>query len=228
MRYRILLFILCASILCKTIAWAAKTIPGAHALTLKTLELSEIDRDAISRVTYAEAGNQGDTGMAAVVFVILNRLASGKFGSCITQVLNAKNQFEPATRAGGWENLPPLKPQQRARIDTIINLSLDGRLPDPTNGSLYFQNPAIVAQRENGGEASKGSTRFNESNPAAIIQDHEFYAKLNDHKTVPVLVQGTKHPDPETWDIYGWSHRQDLQKSASWDVFSPNIPKTIH
>lgn len=228
MRHGIFLFILCASILCETSAWAIEKSPSAPEFTLKTLELSEIDRDAITRVTYAEAGNQGDTGMAAVVFVILNRLVSGNFGSSVTQILNAENQFEPATRAGGWEKLPPLGPQQRARIDTIINLSLDGRLPDPTNGSLYFQNPAIVAQRENNGKVSKGLTRFNGSNPAAVIRDHEFYAKINGHETAPVLVQAKKRPTPEPWDIYGWSHRQDLQKTASWDVFTQNTPRTIH
>lgn len=228
MKNRILLFIFCVAISTGTSAWAAETTTIAQEFKLKTLKLSEIDRDAITRVTYAEAGNQGDTGLAAVVFVILNRLVSGKFGSSVTKIINAKNQFEPATVAGGWENLPSPGPQQRARIDTIINLSLDGRLPDPTNGSLYFQNPAIVALRETTGEVSKGLTRFNGSSPATVIRDHEFYAKINRQETAPVLVQAKKRLAPEPWDIYGRSHLQNLQKTASWDVFAQNNPKTIH
>jgi hypothetical protein len=193
---------------------------------LQTLKLSETDRDAIGRVTYAEAGNQGDTGLAAVVFVVLNRLVSGEFGSSVTKIIDAKNQFEPATRAGGWEKLPPLNPRQRARIDTIINLSLDGRLPDPTNGSLYFQNPAIVAHREAAGKASKGLTRFNGSTPAAVIRDHEFYAKINNREKAPVLVRAENRPPPEPWDVYARARRQDFQENDSWDVFTRKETQT--
>ena len=42
--------------------------------------LSYEDREAIGRVTYAEAGNQGEEGLAAVIFTILNRVNSGQFG----------------------------------------------------------------------------------------------------------------------------------------------------
>jgi hypothetical protein len=210
-------------------SWAGnKPLNTEQQATLKAVQLSETDRDAIARVTFAEAANQGDTGLAAVVFVILNRLVSGKFGSSITEILNAKNQFEPVTRAGGWQNLPPLGPQQRARVDTIINLSLDGRLPDPTNGSLYFQNPATVAQREAAGEISKGLTRFNGSDPAAVIQDHEFYAKINAKEAAPVLVQAENQSAPEPWDIYRQASRQDLQENASWDVFGRKENKIVH
>jgi len=228
MRIRVFFLILCALTLPGMRSWASGTLSPGQRTKLQTLKLSETDRDAIGRVTYAEAGNQGDTGMAAVVFVVLNRLVSGEFGSSVTQIVNAKNQFEPATRVEGWENLPPLNPQQQARIDTIINLSLDGRLPDPTNGSLYFQNPAIVAHREAAGKASKGLTRFNGSTPAAVIRDHEFYAKINNREAVPVLVQAENRPAPEPWDIYRQASRQDLQQTASWDVFGRKESKTVH
>ena len=36
--------------------------------------LSFEDREAIGRVTYAEAGKQGEEGIAAVIFTILNRV----------------------------------------------------------------------------------------------------------------------------------------------------------
>jgi N-acetylmuramoyl-L-alanine amidase len=35
------------------------------------------NRDAIARVAYAEAGNQGDNGLAGVVYTLLNRIVDG-------------------------------------------------------------------------------------------------------------------------------------------------------
>ena len=46
-------------------------------------------RDAIARVAYAEAGNQGDSGLAGVVYTILNRLVDGSFGDGLDRVLDA-------------------------------------------------------------------------------------------------------------------------------------------
>ncbi|MDD3293110.1 MAG: cell wall hydrolase [Geobacteraceae bacterium] len=185
------------------------------AQTAQALTLSATDRDAIARITYAEAAGQGDTGLAAVVHVILNRLASGKFGKTTTEIINAKNQFEPATRAGGWQYLPALNPQLRSKIDTIINLILDGRLPDPTNGSLYFQNPAVVSRREAEGKASKGLTRFNGSSPAAVIRDHEFYSSIRSGKNTQINLPKIKSRPVQSWDIYGQS-----AANTTWDVFT--------
>ncbi|HTX50946.1 MAG TPA: cell wall hydrolase, partial [Caulobacteraceae bacterium] len=66
-------------------------------------------REGIGRVAYAEAGNQGDSGLAGVVYAILNRLSDGAWGRSVDAVLNARGQFEPVMRAGGdWRNLPPI------------------------------------------------------------------------------------------------------------------------
>ena len=138
---------------------------------------SAADRDAIARVTYAEAGNQGDSGLAAVVYTILNRLADGRWGGSVDSVLNARSQFEPVMRAGGdWRRLPPVSAAQQARIDTILNLALDGRLPDLTNGARFFQNPQIVATRARAGEVSPRLVDFGGATPTAVIGAHSFYA----------------------------------------------------
>ena len=105
-------------------------------------------REAITRVAFAEAGNQGDSGLAAVVYTILNRVQDGRWGATVEAVVNARGQFEPVMRAGGdWRRLPASTVAQRARIETILNLALEGRLPDLTNGARFFQNPQIVADR---------------------------------------------------------------------------------
>lgn len=133
------------------------------------------NRDAIARVAYAEAGNQGDSGLAGVVYTIVNRLIDGGFGAGVPAVLDAPGQFEPVTRAGGWERLPQRSAVERAHIETILNLALDGRLPDPTSGARYFQNPAIVASRAAAGTGSSGLVNFGGQRPVAIIKDHAFY-----------------------------------------------------
>ena len=132
-------------------------------------------RDAIARVAYAEAGNQGDSGLAGVVYTIVNRLIDGGFGGGVGAVLNAPGQFEPVTRAGGWQRLPARSAVEQAHIDTILNLAIDGRLPDPTNGARYFQNPTIVAGRAAAGTVSAGLVNFGGQKPVAVIRDHAFF-----------------------------------------------------
>jgi hypothetical protein len=133
-------------------------------------------REGIARVAYAEAGNQGDSGLAAVVYAILNRLADGRWGFSVDAVLNGRGQFEPVMRVGGdWRALPGVSAAQQARIDTILNLALDGRLPDLTNGARYFQNPGIVAQRARDGTVSPRLVNFGGAAPSAVIGAHSFY-----------------------------------------------------
>lgn len=155
--------------------WA--TSPDAAELaSLKAKVDAPGAREAIARVAYAEAAGQGDVGLAGVVFTVLNRLDSGAWGASIEAVLNAPRQFEPVWRAGGdWRGLAPVAPTQRARIEVILNLALEGRLPDPTGGALYFQNPAIVAERARSGSVSPDLVDFGGRRPSAVIGDHSFY-----------------------------------------------------
>ncbi len=150
--------------------------PGAVSLGAM-IDLGDA-RDGIARVAYAEAANQGDSGLAAVVYTILNRLQGGRWGSSVDSVLNAPHQFEPVLRAGGsWRNLRPVSDAQRARIDTIINLALEGRLPDLTNGAQYFQNPRIVAARAANGQVAASLVNFGGAAPSAVIGAHSFYVE---------------------------------------------------
>ncbi len=160
-------------------AAAALTAPAAAQPALASLK-AQVDapaaREAIARVAYAEAGGQGDAGLAGVVFTILNRLATREWGSTVEAVVNARGQFEPVMRAGGdWRGLRPASPVERGRIDTILNLALEGRLPDPTGGARYFQNPAIVAARARAGSVRPGLVHFGGASPSATIGDHAFY-----------------------------------------------------
>jgi hypothetical protein len=135
-------------------------------------------RDGIARVAFAEAGNQGDSGLAGVVYTILNRLDDGRWGGTVDAVLNASHQFEPVMRAGGdWRTLRPVSEARQARVDTIINLALEGRLPDLTNGARYFQNPRIVAKRAGAGQVEASLVNFGGAPPSAVIGAHSFYVE---------------------------------------------------
>lgn len=191
---------------------------------LQNLSLTLDDRDAIGRVAFAEAANQGDSGLAGVVYTIVNRLISGRFGDTVTEIVNAPRQFEPLQAVGGWRQLPALSPSQQARVNTIINLALDGRLPDLTNGALFFQNPVVVAQREAAGAVSKGLTHFGGSTPSAVIQDHAFYASVNGAATLktqaPVRVTAERRENTKSWDIYATAQDQALADAQAWDIFA--------
>jgi spore germination cell wall hydrolase CwlJ-like protein len=181
---------ICSALMTGSLEFEQKGCPRAvqtYQTTLKTLTLSENDKEAIARVSYAEAATQGEAGLAGVVYTILNRLISGEFGKTITQIVNAKHQFEPVQRVGGWQNLPIATDTQKAKINTIITLALEGHLPDVTKGALFFQNPKIVTMRETKGTVSKGLTHFGGSKPSSVIKDHAFYHTIN----------GKQHPPPK-------------------------------
>lgn len=154
------------------------------------------DREAIGRVAYHEAANQGDRGIAAVVYTIINRVGSGRFGRTVSDVLNAPHQFEPVMRAGGsWQRLSPAPAASRSRIDAIVGLALKGELADETGGALYFQNPRIVASRERAGLVSRGLTNFGGQTPSAVIGDHSFYtgprvSAVRSTMPMPIIGQG--------------------------------------
>jgi hypothetical protein len=113
------------------------------------------------------------------VFTILNRLSSGQWGNSVERVVNARGQFEPVMRAGGgWRGLRPVTPAQQARIDTILNLAVEGRLPDLTGGARYFQNPTVVAARAAAGTVSPRLVNFGGATPSAVIGGHSFYIRL--------------------------------------------------
>jgi len=180
---------LSTAILCVSLAVGS----AAHAATLPDIDPAA--RDAIARLAYAEAGNQGDSGLAGVVFTILNRLSSGAWGASVESVVDAPRQFEPVMRAGGdWRRLPEPSAAQRAHIETILNLALDGRLPDLTNGARYFQNPRIVAARAARGEVSPKLVAFGGAAPTAVIGAHAFYAGPVRGRARPAVVASSPPP----------------------------------
>ena len=119
-------------------------------------------------------GQSGGGGLGGRHIAVPNRVVSGRFGSTVRVAIESPGQFEPVGRAGGqWRNLPPLSATQSATIATIVNLIQQGRLPDPTEGATFFQNPRIVARRAAAGEVPASLTNFGNQVPIAVVRDHD-------------------------------------------------------
>ena len=107
-------------------------------------------RDLAVRTMLGEAADQGDTGLAAVGSVILNRLKSGNYGDDIRSVVLARNQFEPwATRARELAAISP-KSDAYQRAGQLFDKVASGDIEDPTDGATHFLQPDIVRARRGG------------------------------------------------------------------------------
>ena len=91
------------------------------------------DTYLLARCIYAEARGESYTGQVAVVAVVLNRVESAQFPNTIAGVIYQKNAFTAVN--DGQINLTP--------DQTAINAAKDAMNGwDPTNGCLYYYNPA--------------------------------------------------------------------------------------
>ena len=88
----------------------------------------------LSRVIYAESGNQSLEGKMAVGNVVMNRVNSPLFPNTILGVLSQRNQF--TTYRGG--NLAYRTPNEGSVI--AAKLVLDGGVVEETSGALYFDS----------------------------------------------------------------------------------------
>lgn len=110
----------------------------------------------LSRVIYAESGNQCLEGRMAVGNVVLNRVNSELFPDTILEVLSQKNQFS-TYRSGKLANRTPNKGSIIAAM-----LVLDGGVVEEVANALYF-------------DASPNSWAARHRTCVAVIEDHKFY-----------------------------------------------------
>lgn len=115
---------------------------------------NEEDLYWLSRIIYAESGNQPMAGRVAVGTVILNRVASDLFPNTIQEVIFAPNQFSPVGNGMIYRD-PDLDSQIAAM------LCLDG--VKEAGESLYFNTSRLNSW------ANKTKTYV------ATIGDHKFY-----------------------------------------------------
>lgn len=127
-------------------------------------QLSAQDMDQMVRTVYGEAASEPAAGQSAVASVILNR--ANQSGMSPTQVVHAKNQFEPwSSNAQRLNSLDPSS-ETYQRIAQNIQPALQGN--DVTGGATHFYAPK--AQAALGRDAPSWA-----QGPATPIGNHVFY-----------------------------------------------------
>jgi len=102
------------------------------------LTLSREEFILLAKLIHAEARGESLAGQIAVGAVVFNRLEDPRFPKTIIKVIYEKDQFSPV--ADGSIDFPP---GERALL--AAELALSGL--DPTNGCLFFYNPATAQSR---------------------------------------------------------------------------------
>ena len=110
----------------------------------------------LSRLIYAESGNQPLSGQVAVGNVVMNRVKSHLFPNTILGVVSQKNQFS-VYKNGALANRTPNETSIIA-----AKLVLDGGVEEQTEGAMYF-------------DSLKSSWASRSRQHVATIGNHKFY-----------------------------------------------------
>jgi spore germination cell wall hydrolase CwlJ-like protein len=116
---------------------AAVYMPKSARKPIQT-SVSDYQYRMLARIISAESKGEPLKGQVAVGAVILNRVRSKKFPDNIASNVLKRGQFEPVSNGHIWRE-PSFSAYKAAR------LALQGW--DPTNGALYFFNPAKSTSR---------------------------------------------------------------------------------
>lgn len=183
------------------------------------MNLSNEDRDNVIRTVLGEVDPRDpDQGRAAVTHVILNRLASGRYGRDATSVVHQRGQFEPwMTRAKQLNAIPTDSPEYQ-HVASIVDGVVGGQFPDPTDGATHFLDRGITDKRPGG--IARLAPWANKSPMLAQIGGHSFYApegraSSTDNDlldlytkpsskpvTPPAAVSQAQGPDQDLLDLY--------------------------
>lgn len=123
---------------------------GETRLTGGTLTLTQTDIDNIKKTLQTEwVQSAGDAQAHGVIDTILNRVASGRWGNSVSEVVNAYNQFSdingPVARRDGRNAVEDI-PMSRvsARVDALVDSYLAERAagrPSSIGTNLNYANP---------------------------------------------------------------------------------------
>lgn len=116
----------------------ANTNPSNNRRSTQYHQLPANQFDMLARIIHAEAGGESLKGQVAVAAVILNRIRSGRFPETVTGNVFKPGEFESVSNGYIWA-------QPNAESYRAANLAVKGW--DPTNGALYFFNPAKSSSR---------------------------------------------------------------------------------
>ena len=95
--------------------------------------LSKQQLECLSLNTYHEARSEGEKGMLATIFVVLNRTKDSRFPSTPCKVIAQPNQFE-------WygKGKTIKEPEMYDKAKQLVHDVIEGKHKDFTRGSIYF------------------------------------------------------------------------------------------
>lgn len=99
----------------------------------QTQMLSKEQIRCLATNTYHESRGEGEKGMLATIFVVLNRTKDPRFPSTPCKVISQPNQFE------WWGKGKTIKePDMYEKAKELVYEVLEGKHKDVTRGALYF------------------------------------------------------------------------------------------
>ena len=103
-------------------------------------ELTKAEITCLTRNAYFEARNQGEKGILATVFVVLNRTKDSRFPSTPCRVISQPSQFSWYGKGKG-KVVKDHKTYQE--IEVLVKEVLSGKHRDFTRGSTHFHHVKI-------------------------------------------------------------------------------------
>jgi N-acetylmuramoyl-L-alanine amidase len=96
----------------------------------------------LARTIYFEARGQSDTEMAAVGFVVVNRVRESQFPGDVCAVIREGGETPPCQFSWWCDGRSDVATNRR-EYDRAVRIArgiLEGRVKDPTNGANMFHN----------------------------------------------------------------------------------------
>ena len=121
-------------------------------------ELTKAEITCLTRNAYFEARNQGEKGILATVFVVLNRTKDSRFPSTPCKVISAKSQFS-------WYGKGKVVKDHKTykEVEVLVKEVVDGKHKDITRGSTHFHTTKV------------NPSWCNKMTKTVKIKDHVFY-----------------------------------------------------
>ena len=101
--------------------------------TLEAKSYDSTQMNCLAQSAYHEARSEGEKGMMATIFVVINRTKDNRFPSTPCKVIAQKNQF---AWYGKGKTIKELEMYDKAK--QLVHEVLDGKHNDFTRGALYF------------------------------------------------------------------------------------------